>query len=137
MEFLDDVGKKIGLISEKGTTETIFGPPKEIDGTTIIPVGRMVTSFGFGGGSGKGPSQRHGEAGEMEQSSEPEGEGGGGGGRVAVVPVAVVEVREGVSRVRPVVDYNQIVKYAGIAVGILAFWLGWVLLRLSKDSKKD
>ena len=69
-------------------SETVYGPPVERDGVTVVPV--ASARFGFGAGRGSDPAKGQ------------EGEGGGGGG--AVTPAGYIELRDGRSRFVPVVD---------------------------------
>src|SRR4029077_8158 len=69
----------------------VYGEPVERDGTTIIPVARVQWGFG-GGGWGRGAGERGG------------GGGGGGGGGVRATPAGYIELRDGTSRFRPIID---------------------------------
>lgn len=65
------------------STNSIFGEPIELQGTTVIPVSKM--SVGYGGGGGEGE----------EGSSGDKGGGGGAGGGVKIEPAALIIARDG------------------------------------------
>jgi uncharacterized spore protein YtfJ len=70
------------------TASTVFGPPVERDGVTVIPVANV--RFAFGGGSGSDPSKGN-------------AQGGGGGGGGAGAPAGYIEIRGDRTRFVPVV----------------------------------
>jgi uncharacterized spore protein YtfJ len=67
---------------------TVFAPPVERDGITVIPV--ATARFVVGGGSGSDPEKGQ--------------EGGGGGGLGRVAPAGYIELRDGMSRFVPIVN---------------------------------
>jgi len=67
-------------------TETIFGQPITIEGSTIIPVCKVSIGYGSGGGEGEGGAGQKGAG---------KGTGSGGGGGVKVEPSALVIVKDG------------------------------------------
>jgi uncharacterized spore protein YtfJ len=83
-ELLSALAERIGA---RLGAATVFGPPVERDGVTVVPV--AVAKFGIGAGSGTDPSKGQ------------EGEGGGGGG--TVTPTGYIELKDGRSRFVPVV----------------------------------
>lgn len=85
----------------------IFGEPVERDGVTVIPVAKA--RWGLGGGSG-----RHG------RFSRSGGMGGGGG--AIVEPVGFIEVRNGETRYRPILDPKWLIGGA-LAGGFLLMGL--------------
>ena len=123
MSISEETTRKVAEIADKARSETIYGEPRQIGETTIIPVGRVTINFGFGGGHGKGGS---------ESGDQGEGEGAGAGGRVTVSPVAIIRIREGVEEVVPVVDRNQVAKFRAIVLGIVIFWVGLAIARLTR-----
>lgn len=103
----------IDNLRSTASVEAAFGKPQEIKGKVLIPVANV--SIGLGLGFGKGIA-----GGEEKPISQGEsgGSGGGGGAR----PVAVIEVTETETVIRPIQDDAKIA-LAGIAlVGWCAFW---------------
>jgi len=116
--MLGDMIGRISQLEEKATVKTVFGDPVREHGRTIIPVARVAYGFGFGGGR---------EAARESVSQEPRGtrRGGGGGGGVRIAPVALVEMTDAGTKIRPIVDATRLA-LAGLAVGA---WNGfWVTL---------
>lgn len=96
--FVQRLGERVAnLISPA----RIYGEPVERGDVTIIPVARAM--FGFGGGSGP-----------MDADEGEQGEGGGGGG--VLLPVGYIEVRDGSSRFRPIVDPILVLPIAFLVV---------------------
>lgn len=67
-------------------TETVFGQPIAIQGSTVIPVCKVSIGYGSGGGEGEGPAGQKGAG---------KGTGSGGGGGVKVEPSALIIVKDG------------------------------------------
>jgi uncharacterized spore protein YtfJ len=80
----------------------VYGEPVERDGTTIIPVARVQWGFG-GGGLGRGAGER-----------------GGGGGGARATPAGYIELRDGTSRYRPIIDTSLAALVVTGALGVLA-----------------
>jgi uncharacterized spore protein YtfJ len=99
--FIESLAERLGA---KAGATAVFGEPVERDGVTVIPVAR--TAWGFGGGTGEG-----------EQGG---GQGGGGGARSTAI--GYIELREGKSRYRPILDVRPFVAAAalGLAAGLVA-----------------
>jgi uncharacterized spore protein YtfJ len=99
--FIEGLAERLG--ARAGAT-AVFGEPVEREGVTVIPVAR--TAWGFGGGAG--------------EAEEGGGQGGGGGARSTAI--GYIELRDGESRYRPIVDLRPFVAAAavGLAAGILA-----------------
>ncbi len=91
----DAIGARVGASS-------VFGVPVERDGVTVIPV--AGSRFAFGGGGGSSP----GDAGTDT------GEGGGGAGWSR--PLGFIEIRDGHTRYRRIVDPLEV----GIAAFLIA-----------------
>jgi hypothetical protein len=85
----------------------VFAPPVDQNGTTVIPVAKV--RWGFGGGVGKKKGDN--------------GEGGGTGGGVVATPVGYIELRDGVSLFRPIVDPKQVVLASALAVLLAGVFL--------------
>jgi len=67
-------------------TETIFGEPIEIQGSTVIPVCKMSVGYGGGGGEGEGTD---------EKKRGGKGSGAGAGAGVKIEPAALIIAKEG------------------------------------------
>jgi len=92
-------------LSATATARTVYGEPVERNGTTVIPVARVV--YGFGGGGG---------------GRLPDAAGSGGGGGVVVTPVGYIELKEGATRFRPIRNSTaSIIAVSGV--------VAWALLR--------
>ena len=81
------------------TVSTVFAPPIERDGITVIPAARIAGGSGAGSGTD--------EAGEQ-------GEGGGFG--VAAKPAGVYVIENGKVNWQPAVDPNRIIATAAAVV---------------------
>jgi uncharacterized spore protein YtfJ len=99
-EFVQDLAERIGA---KVGAQAVFGEPVEREGVTIIPVARAA--WGFGGGSGRGD----------------DGEGAGGGGGVSAAAIGYVEIKDGRTSFKPIVDARPVVLAAafGLVAGLL------------------
>lgn len=82
----DVLGQLAQDLKHFARTDTIFGEPMELQGTTIIPVCKVSVGYGGGGGEGEGTA---------EQKPSGKGTGGGGGGGVRVEPSALIIARNG------------------------------------------
>lgn len=80
----------------------VFGQAVERDGVTVIPVARA--RWGMGGGSGFRPGR--------------EDTGVGGGGGAVTSPVGYIEIRDGESSFKPIVELKVILGL-GLAAGAL------------------
>jgi|HubBroStandDraft_3_1064219.scaffolds.fasta_scaffold335362_1 uncharacterized spore protein YtfJ len=85
----------------------VFGEAVERDGVTVIPVARA--RWGMGGGSGPQPGRA--------------GQGVGGGGGAITSPVGYIELRNGESRFKPIVDLKAVLGLALAAGALLALAL--------------
>src|SRR5437773_9708286 len=81
--FIERIADSIQL---HANAKQVYGEPVERDGTTIIPVARVQWGFG-GGGLGRGAGER-----------------GGGGGGARATPIGYIELHDGTSRFRPILD---------------------------------
>jgi uncharacterized spore protein YtfJ len=97
----------LGAIAEKVggrfTAASIFGPPVEHEGVTVVPVSSVRFALGGGGGTGEGQ----------------EGEGGGGAGVGSAL--GYIELKNGRSRFVPVVHPARMLAIvcATVLTGIL------------------
>jgi uncharacterized spore protein YtfJ len=127
--------------------ESVFGPPTEVQGRTIITASEVNVGLGvgFGFGGGTSPAEAKQERRRRPRSSDPhervdledagpeepetEGEdagmggGGGGGGGASGRPVAVISIGEDGVQVEPVVDATKIGLAFFTALGSMFFML--------------
>ena len=68
--------------------ETVFGPSREEQGRTIVPVARVA--YGWGGGFGSAAKKKPKDGAAQPQPDE----GAGGGGGITVTPLGVLEVTD-------------------------------------------
>jgi uncharacterized spore protein YtfJ len=111
--FLVRLAEKLG---PHGHARSVFGEPVTQGEVTVVPVAKV--RWGFGGGQGHGAAA----IGKATNSGDMVGAGGGGG--VMVTPLGYIELKNGQSRYRPIVDPVVAVPLA-IAGGLA----GVVLLR--------
>jgi uncharacterized spore protein YtfJ len=105
------LAEKLGLAA---TAKTVFAEPIERDGVTVIPVAKV--RGGFGGGSGVS---------EL-------GENGGGGGGMSASPLGYIEIKDGETSFKRIVDPAALVPLV-VAGG----FVGWFLLRaINKLSRR-
>jgi uncharacterized spore protein YtfJ len=95
-ELLATLADRVGA---QVKSATVYGPPVERDGVTVVPV--ATARFGMGAGSGVDPSKHQ------------EGEGGGFGG--AVTPTGYIELKDGRSRYVPIVHPARMM---GLVAGV-------------------
>ncbi|MCY4654972.1 MAG: spore germination protein GerW family protein [Dehalococcoidia bacterium] len=114
----DTLNKITDRLQASATTKTVYGDPVSVDGRTLIPVARVRYGFGAGGGNGGGDSSGEGSG------------GGGGGGGVEVTPIGLVEITELGTRCISLESPRIFIKYALIAMGIIALIIG--ILRLKR-----
>ena len=121
--MLEELLGRFSRIDEKATVKTVFGDPIHQNGRTIIPVARVAYGFGLGIGRNS----------EKEKEEEELNEGGGGGGGISVRPVAILEIDEKETRIKPVVDMTRVI-LAGMT---LAAWSAfWITLTIRATAKK-
>lgn len=112
--IIERLADQVGLTAN---TKYIYGEPIERVGVTVIPVAKAA--YAFGGGGGK---------------KDNEG-GSGGGGAVALTPVGYIEIKNGETRFRQIVDLAMLLPL--ITVSSLAlltvFWGIGKLLRNPKN----
>ena len=97
------------------SVSTVFAPPIEKDGLTVIPAARVAGGSGGGTGTDEGGQQ---------------GEGGGFG--VAAKPAGVYVIDNGKVSWQPAVDPNRIV--AAVAAVVIAITIGRTIVRLGRGS---
>jgi uncharacterized spore protein YtfJ len=124
--MLEDVLGRLTRIDEKATVRTVFGEPIHQNGRTIIPVAKVAYGFGFGGGRNA----------EKEQEEEESNEGAGGGGGVSVRPVAILEITEKETRVRPIVDVTRLALAGMLLTAWNIFWITYTLRKARSKGKE-
>ncbi len=117
---IEELLGRVGEIHERATAKTVFGDPLHVNGRTIIPVARVAYGFGFGAGRDK----------ETEDGEEESKEGGGGGGGLSVRPIAVLEITETETRLRPVIDVNRLAVAAMLLAAWNVFWIAYTVRRV-------
>jgi uncharacterized spore protein YtfJ len=98
------------------SADLVFGEAEEVGGRVLVPIAEVSAGFGMGFGQG---SSEGGEAADAEGGSA----GGGGGGKAKSRPVAVVEITQEGTVLRPIVDETKIALAGILLVGWIVFWL--------------
>jgi uncharacterized spore protein YtfJ len=98
------------------SVERVFGSPRTIDGTTIVPVARF--GGGAGGGGGAGTDSQHGE-----------GHGFGSALGLGARPVGVYTVEDGHLAWKPAIDVDRLARGAQVLAGIALICAALVALR--------
>jgi uncharacterized spore protein YtfJ len=120
---VEDLMTRIGQLHHKATVKTVFGDPMTMNGRTIIPVANVRYAFGVGMGRGKSEKQ--------EGSGEGGGGGGGGGGGVMIRPVAILEIGDQDTRVKPIPDVTRLALAAMALVAWNLFWITYTMRRVA------
>ncbi len=120
---IEELISRISQVHDKATARTVFGDPVHVNGRTIIPVARIRYGFGFGMGRNS----------EREREEEEASVGGGAGGGLSVRPVAILEITEKETRVRPIVDVTRML-LAGMA--LVAWNFFWVMYTARAAARK-
>ena len=114
--IIEKLANQVGLTAN---TKYIYGEPVECDDITVIPVAKAAYAFGGGGG-------KKGDEG-----------GSGGGGAVSLTPVGYIEIKNGETKFRQIVDLAMLLPL--ITVSSLAllsvFWGIGKLLRMPKNTQ--
>jgi uncharacterized spore protein YtfJ len=116
---IEELLGRVGEIHERATAKTVFGEPLHVNGRTVIPVARVQYGFGFGAGRDK----------ETEEGEEETKEGGGGGGGLSVRPIAVLEITDKETKMRPIIDVNRLALAAMMLVAWNVFWITYTARR--------
>jgi len=120
--MLEEVLGRLSRIDEKATVRTVFGEPIHQNGRVIIPVAKVAYGFGFGGGRNA----------EKEKEEEESNEGAGGGGGVSVRPVAILEINEKETRIRPIVDVTRLALAGMLLTAWNVFWITYTVRKAAK-----
>jgi uncharacterized spore protein YtfJ len=117
----------VGEIQEKAAVEAVFGPPTEVEGKIIIPIGQVAYGFGLAGAA-TAPASEAAEPSESAEEGVPSG--GGGGGGLTVQPLAVLEVTPEATTLQPIVDEGKIARTAILAGAWIVFWLARAAIKV-------
>jgi uncharacterized spore protein YtfJ len=109
-ELVASLAERVG---GRVSASTVFAPPVERDGITVIPV--ATARFVVGGGSGSDPEKGQ--------------EGGGGGGLGRVAPAGYIELKDGRSRFVPIVNPARMALAALAAMAVCAAAISMLLPR--------
>jgi uncharacterized spore protein YtfJ len=116
---LERMFASIDNLRNTASVSAAFGEPQEMEGKTIIPVAEVGLGFGLGFGQGTSP--------ETEEAPDEAGEGGGGGGGANTRPIAIIEITDGETVIRPIPDETKLA-LAGIAM--VAWCVLWLMATL-------
>ena len=114
-------------VREKAAVEAVFGPPTQVEGKTIIPIGKVVYGYGLGFGQGTGPGP---ESEEDAAASTAGGAGGGSGGGLQVQPLAVLEITPETTTLTPIVDEAAITRMVMFTILWSVFWVAKALSKI-------
>jgi len=99
-----------------------FGEPVEVDGRTVIPVAKIGYGFGIGTGTGRSGSPER-AAPDVDSEAVP----AAGGGGATTSPIGYIEVRDGQTRVEPVIDQQKLAIVSMLAGAWCVFWFSRAL----------
>ena len=116
---LDDLFGRVSEIHQRASAKTVFGEPIQVNGRTVIPVARVQYGFGFGAGRDK----------ETEEGEEEFKEGGGGGGGLSVRPIAVLEITDKETKMKPIIDVNRLAIAGMLLAAWNVFWIAYTIRR--------
>ena len=115
-----DVQEILNQARDTIAVKRVFGEPIERDGTTVVPVARVMGGTGFGSGQM--------DAGEGEEpGGAPSGTGMGGGFGVMAGPAGVYVIKGGSVSWQPAVSPDRIVFISGIAAFLVLCGLRLVI----------
>jgi uncharacterized spore protein YtfJ len=114
---VEDLMNRISQLHQKATVKTVFDEPMIANGRTIIPVANVRYAFGVGRGK--------------SEKQEGFGEGGGGGGGVRIGPVAILEVGDQETKVKPIPDVTRLALAAMALVAWNLFWIAYTVRRVA------
>ena len=114
-------------LREKVNVNAVFGEPVTAAGRTVIPVARVRYRFEMGMWQATGSGE---EAAEAAVGADVVETGGDGSGRMMARPLAIVEVTEEGTRVKPIVDEQKVRLAAGLLAGWVAFWVAWTITKI-------
>lgn len=114
---LEKMFAAIDNLRNKASVSAAFGEPQKVEDKIIIPVAEIGLGFGLGFGQGRSP----------ETDETPAGEGGGGGGHAKARPIAMIEISEGETVIKPIADESKI---ALAVIAMVAWCVFWLMLTL-------
>jgi uncharacterized spore protein YtfJ len=114
-------------VRQKAAVEAVFGPPTQVEGKTIIPIGKVAYGYGLGFGQGTTPGS---ESDEADTPGAAMGAGGGSGGGLKVQPVAVLEVTPETTTLTPIIDDAATTKMVMVTVLWSVFWVARALIKI-------
>jgi uncharacterized spore protein YtfJ len=117
---VEDLIGRLSQLQGKASVQSVFGEPFQAGGRTIIPVANVRYMFGLGMGRGTG-------------KKEGSGEGGGGGGGVTVRPVALLEITDKETTVKPIPDVTRL---ALMGMALVAWNVFWITYTIRKAAQK-
>lgn len=120
-----DVQEIMNQARDTIAVKRVFGEPIERDGTTVVPVARVMGGSGFGSGQMDG-----GEGAESEGT--PSGTGMGGGFGVMAGPAGVYVIKDGAVSWQPAVSPDRIVFISGITAFLVLFGVRLVVRALRR-----
>jgi uncharacterized spore protein YtfJ len=104
-------------LRETSSAEAVFGEPVEVEDRLLVPVAAVARGFGMAFSA-----EIVDDAEDVEVSSD-EGNGSAGGGSGSW-PVAVLEISERETVVRPIIDETKTTLAAIALVAWVVFWVG-------------
>ena len=110
-----EVQEVLGQARDAMTVKRVFGDPIERDGTTVIPVARVMGGAGFG----SGPDQ--GKAGDASSGEGTPPTGSGAGFGMMAGPSGVYVIREGRVAWQPAVAPERMVLVSGVVAFLVLF----------------
>ncbi len=116
LTLTERLAEKMGAIIQ---ATTVFAPPVERDGRTVIPVARAAWGFGAGG-----------------SHSLRQGQGSGGGGGAQVSPIGYIEISSDGARFRHIYDARTILALS-LGGGVLALLLLREVRKLISHRQQD
>ncbi|GAB3551221.1 spore germination protein GerW family protein [Spirosoma fluminis] len=100
-------------LTSQATVQKVYGEPIVSGDKTVIPVAKVILSFGGGYGEGKGATKK----GSVNAADSGQGEGGGVGGGLIVEPAGFVEITPARTRYVPVRTGRYVA--IGVALGLM------------------
>jgi uncharacterized spore protein YtfJ len=130
MNEMQELLEKIGAVTEDINVDRVFGEPRQVGETVLIPVAQLSYGVGMGMGAGEGFPEEAPEGASEGAEEAAVGFGGGGGAGAKARPIAYIEVGPEGTKVQSIMD-EQKIALAGILLSVWAVgWLGLVLKTL-------
>lgn len=122
-ENLIDANLAVEAARDALSVGRVFGEAYEVDGTTVIPVAKVLGGGGHGFGSGSTPELARSDA----SAGSAEGSGGGGGFGVRVRPIGAYVISGGQVTWRPALDLNRVILGGQVTVALVTLAAACVL----------